>query len=142
MVSEKAEFLLKKTKDRIMIQKRLQLFMDRMPDGVFGIKFKTYGLDFRIPRMQDGLAFVAEMEQHRRAVISGGGRELSMVLVAERGMEWLMECRCFNRVVAIDIWKQTFDFHDTLDVVFSWDGSVGEFDVAVKKLVCFFEKNK
>lgn len=113
---------------------RLQLNIFMMHGNMAGMILKQEGQQFKIAQLCNALQFVATMEQHRRAINSGGGQELCYELRDSRGNEWLLSCRCGNRMVLLEVWVQNPGSQDNLHTVFSWEGSVGEFDYAVRKL--------
>ena len=117
-----------------MAQKRFQLNIFMMHGNMAGITLKQDGQQFKIAQLCNALQFVATMEQHRRAINSGGGHELCYELQDWKGNEWVLSCRCGNRMVLLEVWVQNPGSQDNLHTVFSWDGSAGEFDRAIKKL--------
>jgi hypothetical protein len=118
-----------------MIQKILQLVVYRKSKRSSNLVFKSEDGEFRIEGMLDGLRFIANMEQLRLSIISGGGKESWFELFDIHGNEWLLEVRCVNRAVAMQLWYKGKD--DGVFTDFSWDGGVGEFDRAVRRLVSF-----
>ena len=124
-----------------MVQKKLQLnLMTGAGRNNAKLTFKSDDGLFVIAQLVNARQFVANTEQLRRSIISGGGKQTWIELLDGYGNEWLLECRYMNRVVAVDLWYQHPGFEDHLQTDFSWDGGVGEFDVSVRKLVAFFKK--
>ena len=118
-----------------MIQKILQLMVFRKSKRVSNVVFKSEEGEFRIDGLLDGMRLVAGLEQLRLAVIAGGGKESWFELFDVQGNEWLLEIRCVNRIVALQLWFKGKD--DGVFTDFSWDGSEGEFDRAVRRLGSF-----
>ena len=118
-----------------MIQKKLQLMVYRKTKRTSNLVFKCEDGEFKIEGMLDGLRFIANMEQLRLAVIAGGGKGSWFELFDIHGNEWLLEVRCVNSVLAMQLWYKGKD--DGAFTDFSWDGSVGEFDRAIRRLVSF-----
>ena len=111
---------------------RFQLKMMMMHGNTAVMTLKHGAQEFKVATLCDALQFVATMEQHRMALISGGGRELYHELRDNSGHEWVLSCRYSNRIVLLEVWKQHPGSQDDLHTEFSWEGSVGEFDRAVK----------
>ena len=111
---------------------RLQINIFMMHGNMASMILKHEGKQFKIAQLCNALQFVAVMEQHRIAMVSGGGHELYYELRDSRGYEWVLCCRCGNRMVILEVWMQKPGSQDSLHTVFSWEGSVGEFDRAVK----------
>lgn len=111
---------------------RFQLNIFMMHGNVASMILKHEGKQFKIAALCNALQFVAVMEQHRIAMVSGGGHELYYELKDSKGNEWVLSCRSGNRVVLLEVWVQKPGEHDNLHTEFSWEGSVGEFDRAVK----------
>lgn len=111
---------------------KLQLNIFMMHGNMAGMTLKRDGQQFKIAALCNALQFVAIMEQHRRSINSGGGHELSYELRDSRGYEWLLFCRCANRMVSLEVWVQNHGSQDDLRSEFSWEGGIGEFDHAVK----------
>lgn len=118
-----------------MVQKILQLMVFRKSKRVSNLVFKSEDGEFRIEGLLDGMRLVAGLEQLRLSIISGGGKESWFELFDVHGNEWLLEIRCVNRVVAVQLWYKAKD--DGAFTDFSWDGSEGEFDRAVRRLRSF-----
>lgn len=118
-----------------MVQKLLQLIVFRKSKRVSNLFFKSKDGEFRIEGLRDGMRLVAGLEQLRLAIIAGGGKENWFELSDIHGNEWLLEIRCVNRIVAMQLWYKTK--HDGVFTDFSWDGSEGEFDRAVRRLGSF-----
>jgi hypothetical protein len=118
-----------------MVQKILQLIVYRKSKRTSNLVFKCEDGEFRIEGLLDGLRFVANMEQLRLAINAGGGKESWFELFDIHGNEWLLEVRCVNRVVAVQLWYKAKD--DGAYTDFSWDGGVGKFDRAVRRLRSF-----
>lgn len=102
--------------------------------------FKCNNIPFRIDALYNALQFVATMEQLRRAIATGAKQNCYHSLADEQGLEWILECRCVNGIVALEIWFQGLGFHLALETVFSWDGTVAEFDNAVCRLTAALER--
>ncbi|HMI04485.1 MAG TPA: hypothetical protein VK541_18490 [Pedobacter sp.] len=118
-----------------MVQKILQLMVYRKSKRTSNLVFKSEDGEFRIEGMLDGMRLVAGLEQLRLAVIAGGGKVSWFELFDIHGNEWLLEVRCVNRVVAVQLWYKGKD--DGVFTDFCWDGGVGEFDRAVRRLRSF-----
>ena len=103
------------------------------------IIFKCDDNPFRIDRLCNALQFVATMEQLRRAIATGAKQNCYHLLTNEPGHEWILECRCANGLVALELWFQSSGFRDTLETKFIWEGSVAEFDKAVCRLTDILE---
>ena len=108
----------------------MNIFM--MHGNMASMILKHEGQQFKIAQLCNSLQFVAVMEQHRIALISGGGHELCYELRDNRGYEWVLSCRLGNRMVLVEVWAQNPGAQDDLKTEFSWEGSAGEFDRAVK----------
>ncbi|TCD03129.1 hypothetical protein [Pedobacter psychroterrae] len=112
---------------------RLQLNIFMMHGNMAGMTLKREGQQFKVAQLCNALQFVATMEQHRIAIASGGGHELCYDLRDSKGNEWVLSYRCGNRMVLLEVWVQHPGSQDNLHTVFSWEGSVGEFDKAIRK---------
>ena len=113
---------------------RLQLNIFMAYGNMAGMTLKHEGQQFKIANLCNALQFVAAMEQHRLAMIAGGGHELYHELKDSNGHEWVISCRYFTKNVFLEVWVQSPVAQDNLKTEFSWEGSVGEFDRAVKVL--------
>ena len=111
---------------------RLQLNIFMMHGNMASMILKHEGKQFKIAQLCNALQFVAVMEQHRIALISGGGHELCYELRDNRGYEWVLSCRLGNRMVLVEVWVQNAGAQDNLKTEFIWEGSVGEFDRAIR----------
>ena len=126
-------FCIIKTVD--MIQKKLQISVFARAKGTANVVFKSDGLEFRIAGLLEGMRLVGCLEQLRLAMNAGGGTESWFELEDVQGDTWLLEVWYLNGVVAINLWAK-YEGDGTF-TAFSWDGSVGEFDLAVRRLVSF-----
>ena len=116
----------------------MNIFM--MHGNMAGMSLKREGQQFKIAQLCNALQFVATMEQHRIAIVSGGGHELCYELRDSRENEWVLSCRYGNRMVLLEVWVQNPGSQDNLHTVFSWEGSAGEFDYAVRVMSERFER--
>ncbi|RZM21723.1 MAG: hypothetical protein EOO88_31820 [Pedobacter sp.] len=114
---------------------RFQLDIFMMHGNVASMILKHEGKQFKIAALCNALQFVAVMEQHRIAMVSGGGHDLYYELRDSQGHEWVISCRSGNRMVLMEVWKQKPGTGDSLHTEFSWEGSGGEFDRAVKVML-------
>nr|WP_157247126.1 hypothetical protein [Pedobacter panaciterrae] len=101
--------------------------------------FKCNNIPFKIKALCNALQFVAMMEQLRRAIATGAKQNCYHLLTDKQDREWILECRCVNGIVALEIWFQGFGFHEQMETMFSWDGIVAEFDNAVCRLTAILE---
>ena len=113
---------------------KLQLNIFMMHGNMAGMILKQDGQEFKIAQLCNALQFLATIEQHRRAINSGGGHELYYELRDSRGYEWVMSFRLGNRMVLLEIWVQHPGSQDDLKTEFSWEGSVGEFDRCLRSV--------
>jgi len=117
---------------------KLQLIIYKKSGGKANIIFKSTDTEFRIDGMLNRLRLVAELEQLRLAINANGGKASWFELEDSKGMFWMLECRCLNGIVGLDLWRQGDDEGAFTD--FSWNGSTREFDKAIRYLTTSCEE--
>ncbi|WP_256003555.1 MULTISPECIES: hypothetical protein [Pedobacter] len=113
---------------------RFKISLGAVADDKAEVVFAANGFAFKLSRLVGVLPFVAKLEQLRRAVIAGGGRESWFDLLDEACNEFVLEVSCAARMVSVNLWRRLDAFQGEVRCEFACDCSIAEFDYAVKKL--------